>query len=605
MGSSEVQVANEFIAYREESFDMKERLACLNCQKTDNSSLKLMPCLHLYCFECLENLVDTNCIAMPTKDEVKCSIFSCPACGYVVRVINKDTNFLKSLQLYESCEANAIDYVKAPSCEDENDMQSKRICCDDILLDDLQLFCATCKVFLCANCLKQTKHDQHDFCSDDAVIENKRLNLQKLCCKMEQHRKLLLNQLHVSDSLCESMHSNKVEIKDVILARCEEIINKVNSHKLNVLSQLESIQLLHLSEQTDVKNAVIKDINSLDESLKFCSQMLRAVHKQNLVNIFDELTTHVTRILMQKRNLSGVIHHVMLEEMEASKEELLIEKLFGSLVIGSIAQNSLHLGNIYHTNISWPCCMATNTKEFMLAGKLETFGGVGKMLFSDRDMKKVKYVELQENCLPLDLLHLPDDTLLLSTNNGNISKYSFHGLLIDEWERVFEGMAGQMARLDQERFLVTSASNQLFVRNIKEGALLQEISLQVESPIRCMTSGNKLLYCILEDKKMKIFDFSGCPADSEFDITSYSSIVKCPSSLICDPFGNVLVSDFMNDSVHFFDRKGKFLGPILSKQTDSIVCPNKIILDSCGNLYVAQYGGDVFVFDYLSCAKKA
>jgi hypothetical protein len=76
------------------------------------------------------------------------------------------------------------------------------------------------------------------------------------------------------------------------------------------------------------------------------------------------------------------------------------------------------------------------------------------------------------------------------------------------------------------------------------------------------------------------------------------------SAVCCDPFDNILVADFMANCIHFVSPAGQYLGRLLTK-ADGIACPNCISLDQDGRLYVGQYGGDMLVFQYLSCVKHA
>jgi len=78
--------------------------------------------------------------------------------------------------------------------------------------------------------------------------------------------------------------------------------------------------------------------------------------------------------------------------------------------------------------------------------------------------------------------------------------------------------------------------------------------------------------------------------------------VRLASAVCTDAFDNVLVSDFLANSVHLVSRGGQHLGRLLT-QSHGIACPNFLSIDHDGHLYVGQYGGDVLVFRYLSYVK--
>ena len=80
--------------------------------------------------------------------------------------------------------------------------------------------------------------------------------------------------------------------------------------------------------------------------------------------------------------------------------------------------------------------------------------------------------------------------------------------------------------------------------------------------------------------------------------------IQCPSALLFDAFGNLLIADFTSDSIHLVaSGHGLYYGKLLTKR-HGIACPNALAFDSDGHLLVAQYGGDVLVVRYRSFEKR-
>ena len=221
--------------------------------------------------------------------------------------------------------------------------------------------------------------------------------------------------------------------------------------------------------------------------------------------------------------------------------------------------------------------------------------------------------------LPIDVVAVDSGDVLVSDVSGRVTKFRSSGCLLAEWTGVFRGHSGRMAVTVGNDVLVTSAGESCIHRcREADGQRLATFSLQW--PERCpvvpdvsaiaINSQDEIVVVASNLRSPHFFDAGGrflyrsSEADPEMvEDGPDSGPVELPSAVCCDRFDNVLVADFLGNSVHLMSPGGLHLGRLLTKQRHGVACPVFVALDQGGRLYVGQYGGDVAVFRYLSYVK--
>ncbi|KAJ8032616.1 E3 ubiquitin-protein ligase TRIM56 [Holothuria leucospilota] len=138
---------------------------------------KLLPCLHRYCSNCLEQLIERN---------QSTNTLSCPECREDFEIPKGGIADFKT-DFYMK---NIIEYIQLQkSLEDEQ----MRHCCDSLKKVKVTAYCFKCNDFLCQECynIRLTKkmlkdHKQHTFPLED--IKSKYLTLEKLSLLKEAPR---------------------------------------------------------------------------------------------------------------------------------------------------------------------------------------------------------------------------------------------------------------------------------------------------------------------------------------------------------------------------------------------------------------------------------
>ncbi|ESO10996.1 hypothetical protein HELRODRAFT_167513 [Helobdella robusta] len=628
-------------------------LICTKCRESENVRYKLLPCLHLCCVPCLEDLLEKNRIAMPRKsevEEVRCSIFSCPQCSYVVRVVNGDVTFLRDIisktsvngvsqKLELCCSLNnnvnndngcyVLNKDDEDACANSNNsnniLKSNNldVCCDNFSIKIAQYYCATCQMFLCNDChvteTSQHLHSQHNLQPFNDFLNFKKSNVDKLLREIRDHKLKSMQESIRLNMIKENLAKNRDKMKSYITSKSDELCNQIMQHRDRLLQQLSLQFDFCLDEYNSKEQTLSKSIQALDDCIHFSDEFLQVKHTVNFLNIEDELISHMNRTLAQQQNNNNAkikIQQFKLEQPDHNKRDQLIEKLLGSLIIGNVGSGISQSVAKYNAGISWPCCLATNNKDVIIAGKTESSGGFGKLLFFNKDTKLLKSISFHDNILPVDMISVDDRHFLLTTNSGEVSKFSFQGELVNKWVNIFEGPSGHMTLPDwhnitnkvnnSNEVLITNANNEITLFNTDRGEIKNRIKLKSKyQVIRSLAKHptDDVIFIVFDNNIIQSFDSLGNLLNS--NLVNSQTDIKCPTSIICDTFGNLLVSDFINDRISLFSSDGRFLGVIIDKQTDGISCPNKMMLDSHYKLYVAQCGGDVEVFNYISIVKKA
>lgn len=299
----------------------------------------------------------------------------------------------------------------------------------------------------------------------------------------------------------------------------------------------------------------------------------------------------------------------------------------------------------FNTELQWPTAFVSSVSPrcSVLAGKTGAFADSGRLIFYDRLGSCVNSLVLRQGCLPIDLVTTGQGHILASDVSGYVSKYAASdGRLVAEWSEKFHGSSGGRMVVvpasslnSADVFLVTSAHDDLVhCYNADDGMLVSEFHLafgktppedgnpttsgksvaaKYEITSLALNSTHQLVVSVSNDAGIYVFDSRdgrlirclGCGGDpaTECDQRKMKVTKSLHSGLCCDPFDNILVSDFVSNCVHLISHTGQYIGRILTEK-DGISCPNFVALDPDGRLYVGQYGGEVLVFQYLSFNKN-
>ena len=585
--------------------------------ENDRNRMKLLPCLHLVCTHCLQNQLG---------EHVKpAAIFSCTACQYKVQLPRAGISGLTDFSIRPTRNNSNNVNVRNEYCEAEieaggedvhveketrgkenhnSDDHSNENTSDT----DSQQYCMTCDKLVSFSEV-EILHLDHN-CVDLAYMyRNKSEYILNLVQNLE--KRVIRNQDKIGYIHETQQHLSNIqkELESEIELRAERLCSMILHRKQTLLGELHKTCSAESAKYASLQELLREDSAILQDSRGFAEKLLdmSSHNHDQLLHIHNSVTTRLLQLTHQMEH-DLEIFNIKLDIPEAGKEESHLEKLFGTLMQGTVTcENAEELAS-FDINLQWPTGLATTrNKDFVVVGKTGAFDSQGQVLFYKHSGDLFHKEEWQDNCVPYSVVSKSDGSLLISDNRGRILHVSATGTVTDMWEKMFKGF-GRLALTNSGDILVTSSEEKCVYRYNTHGERLATIpakDMVLQQPHYVTTHSTNNI--IVSDYKQNIvfaFDSDGNLLFSYDGGADISRKLRCASSVCCDPFDNILVADFTNDCIHLVSKSGQFLGYLLTKH-NGISCPNFVFLDGEEHLFVGQYGGEVKVFQYLSCVKHA
>ena len=641
------------------------QFACVLCCTTAAAAsahrrLKMLPCLHVTCQPCLVQFLlnksstykDTNCAA---------AIFTCPCCSYAIQLPADGVDGLKDASFLQTANSSAVipDDASVVQLNDNKSCKqtstpllSLAVNCgagdghangtallsgnfsQSLLETDterLQKYVGSSKH--CTEMLHVSSEDieersncgDSDLTSLDDTVGLMRSQISRLSLDASVRQQDCQQTLQHVKLAAHDLDARKAELRQTISQRADYLCQLICSRRDQLLNEVEREHSQSYEVYSDRMNAVAAYSRSLEDSCLFASAVLAANDVSAEVEV-DVVARLNQLILCDMPGVQGPsdmpqIAAMRLDVPDSQHEEAFMEKLFGSVVSGTVG--TIEFLNSFNTELQWPTgFVMTHSHDSVLVGKAGAFAEEGAVMFYDSHGTCVHRHSLPAGHLPVDVIAVGGGDILVSDVSGRVTKFSLSGRLTEEWSDVFQGPSGHMAVNGRGEILITSAG-ECCIHQYRDSERLTSFSLQW--PDDCLSavpditaitvnSHNEIIITasnfhnpyffsaggqFLHSSLTEIVD-EGVGASMQNGVKS--TAVALPSAVCCDSFDNVLIADFIGNSIHLVSRSGLHLGCLLTK-THGIACPNFVALDQDGRLYVGQYGGDVLVFRYLSYVK--
>ncbi|NWH61812.1 TRI66 protein, partial [Geococcyx californianus] len=254
---------------------------CLLCKRhLRRRGLRMLPCLHSFCKDCLSDLIQGyGCIS--TEYEVLYEgILSCPVCKQTCFARDVvENSFLKDFPASNSAMARSCSMCKekrpahtlctscnkwmcSPCTEEhthdketgdrfmsvsqkgctatEDQASEFSLFCPVHAQEPLKLFCETCDTLTCRSCLL-TEHKDHRFRHLDEALQNQRVILENIIRKVEEKKNgIQISAKHIEDRLLEVKHLYKKVENQIKMAKMV-LMSEINKRTDILLEQLEKI----------------------------------------------------------------------------------------------------------------------------------------------------------------------------------------------------------------------------------------------------------------------------------------------------------------------------------------------------------------------------
>lgn len=362
-------------------------MLCGVCRKaSQDSNPKLLPCLHSFCYNCLEERFkqqqeqDPKPIVTSANGGQNISRLKCPTCGQEFLVPQRGiTGFLDNQFMLESLTKQTRKKENTErvctSCEDKSPATSYCLDCTDWLCDacvqahqrvrvtkdhtvqtmeeykasassvsddqrpifctvhthePLKLFCGNCEKLTCRDCqLLEHKDHKYQFVKESAVSYREYLRAQ--LNRLYEQAQPLTESIKDIEKAARGLQEREEVITAEIHQACETLVKAVKQRESVLVTELKA--LVHFKHKLLAKQN--KDLRLMQKILQhnygFTRHVLKSSSDMTLLYSKKQLSSRIQNLLSLKYKVNPVAHSDLKFSMDAEKMAAFIGKM-GSVI---------------------------------------------------------------------------------------------------------------------------------------------------------------------------------------------------------------------------------------------------------------------------------
>ena len=623
-------------------------LKCPVCQEDFNQP-KILPCLHSFCFDCLENSLKQSNIGAGQA-------FLCPICRHQCFVPMKGVNALrdniffvtlqefhdrKTLnpeQLCEACESGAVAKRQCMECNDwlcskccamhakvkvtkdhhlltVDDLKGKSY--DERIKDSfeplicsvhgeaLKLFCVNpaCMAPICTVCKTTQSHGSHPAIELEAQAIREAQNIKGLMPNMRKaitDTSVKINNLKHEEKVVSHVRKKVHKmINDRVQAVLEKVVQQINQYAEGLHQDVEKIIKDH-------KKDVVRELD--DSQFKLKGMMTARTFTESLLdfNRAEELVTLSRdvrqRLLEFQKPIDTMPPGWRQPRLQPADdiETKTIAKLFGELT---------YEGELIRTQLLSSFTAEAVGDERKLALCDITLDEGDNLLIVDRDNHRIKVFNSRGNLLYIvaeDTLRAPNrvhflrktDRLLVK-DDKYLKLLNRDGTFVANFAPTLKQPVGLAQNLEGEVLVTDWMSGNIHVFD-ELGTLLRQFHCACEAPGYITTAADGTV--IVSDWKqhtVKIFDPQGGLRYQYGNYGSGPGQLDHPYGVCTDRYDHVLIADTWNNRIHMVSKEGRFERFLLTKD-DGLNYPQALAVTRKGYLIIVEQQGAVKVYQYMA-----
>lgn len=199
-----------------------------------------------------------------------------------------------------------------------------------------------------------------------------------------------------------------------------------------------------------------------------------------------------------------------------------------------------------------------------------------------------------------------DSILVADKKTASILNFKTDGSFIKSVPVGFQGYAGICVK-DEKLFVTSFGNNTVYKMDWPSGenkeVFVEKTSeIDLRGPEFMAASTDETVNIIAVschgNKTIFVFNMSGQIQFTYNGQGSPQRSLGLPWGVVIDSLGRLLVSDYVNDSVHIVSSQGEYLG-LIDLQKDDLTYPAGLALNSQGHLVVSASGSEIVTYEYL------
>ena len=626
-----------------------ELLICPVC-KGEYNEPKILPCLHTYCSDCLENSLKQSNIQNGQA-------FLCPLCrtdcmvpaGGVAAI--RDNILFLSMQEFSDRKTRQKDQI-CEGCDNGDLAKRKCIECDDWLCsqccsmhrkvkltrehhvvtpgdlnsgaidelvkgtfepllcsihsEPLKLFCTEpgCMAPICTVCKTTMGHDNHQAIPLEKQATKERKTISDLSKNLHAGIEAIttkINNLRQEDKAAS--HVRK-KVHKTINSRLEEVVEKVvkqlSEYAESVHEEVEGIVKEHRKNLAKELDEDTYKLQAMEIAATFTGGLLEFNRPEEIVSMAPEVRNRLQKFQTLPSTTPPGWRQPRLnspEEIQAPE----IASAFGTLTFEGELVRSVMLH-------SFSAKLDEDEKDCALCDV--SIDNNNEILLVDRDNKKIKVFNTRGK------IKLSSSTASKLRNPNRIVSLRSSGMIIvkdEKWlkllhpDGIYHGTFGE--NLKQPVGITSSQEGEVLITDWLSGAIhgfsergdhMRSFLCTCEAPgYICATPSGRIVVTDWKQHMVKIFDSSGKFIQQYGGHGSGKGQLDHPYGVCSDKYGHIIVADTWNNRLHMLSENGQFISFIATQQ-DGLKWPQGVAVDKKGYLIVVEQHGLVKIYQYLA-----
>ena len=609
---------------------------CGVCSKSYNDP-RILPCLHSFCQQCLHCEIEKS----GSQQE-----FKCPICERCLKIPVRGASGLPK-NFYIGFEVEVAGYMSKI-------VSNSEVCCDECIdgrNGPAEVFCCTCRQFLCKLChdqhrssrklskhnmvgldkegakqLQATMKPREHYCSQPNYVDNKLHycvscdmpvscgecttvahkdhGVTELSTAAEAHRGDMRGTLQcVQDTLAGAIDANKKTMKQVETSKheaelaikqpFEQLYETLEERKKALLSELENIALTHTTSLILQK----EQLENIQQDISHCTELTSHVLE---TNIDHEIVAMGGLVLTE---LKATLRKVQNVSSSTSQYGL----IYAHVQTDFLKHEVSRFGNVFDqsrvSGINTKCLMKLDTR--MLNGERCRHGGVQveAEMRSKAHNGAVVYGQVEDHRDGTYIITLTPQTagphqLVITMDDLDVrSKCDYLLTLCDDEDLISCIQPYCVAIHDTGDIYVGSRDNHIYVFD-QRGQLKNTIGSegdgdgQFNIPYGIYIIGDVLYVADRGNHCVQKLTSGGVFLHKFGQKGSGQGQFNHPSAVIVDSNNRLIVTDSNNHRIQFFNEDGDWLLSIdcTGSGNHTFRFPRSLALDPHGNIHVAAYG---------------